>query len=269
LPRKRIEMEKIREIIRLHDTCDFSLRKIETTLNVSRPKVTEIIKNTCDSGYTFEKIKKMSDSQLLKLLQPPEAIKSKAELLAEKFPDYVKELKKPGVTIQLLWEEYIQENPDGLKSTQFGYYFQKWKVDEKLSMHIDHISGDKMFIDYTGKKLEYMDLETGEKVPVEVYVTILPASQLTYVEGSISQNQEEFMRSTERAIRYYGGVPSALVPDNLKSGVIKANIWEPQINPLFSDFAEYYRTTVIPARARKPKDYPEFFIIPKVVVKYL
>ena len=247
-------MEKIREIIRLSDKCDFSLRKIELTLNVSRPKVTEIIRKTCDSGYDYETIKTMSDSQLLEILKPPVVVKNKAESLVEKFPDYVKELKKPGVSIQLLWEEYIVENPDGLKSTQFGTYFKKWRDDDKISMHIDHIAGDKMFIDYTGKKMEYLDLATGQKVQTEIYVSILPASQLTYAEASISQNQEDFMRSTERAIWYYGGVPSALVPDNLKSGVIKANIWEPQINPLFADFAEYYRTAVLPARARKPKD---------------
>lgn len=247
-------MEKIREIVRLHEKCSFSLRKIELTLNVSRPKVTEVIRKICESGYTFEKIKTMSDLKLLEILSPQKAVKNKAESLAEKFPEYIKELKKPGVTIQLLWEEYIKENPDGLKSTQFGTYFQKWRADDKISMHIDHIAGDKMFIDYTGKKMEYLDLTTGQKVQTEIYVSILPASQLTYAEASISQNQEDFMRSTERAIWYYGGVPSALVPDNLKSGVIKANIWEPQINPLFADFAEYYRTAVLPARARKPKD---------------
>lgn len=132
--------------------------------------------------------------------------------MAEKFPDYVKELKKLGVTIQLLWEEYIKENPDGLKSTQFGTYFPKWRAEDKILMHIDHIAGDKMFIDYTGKKMEYLDLTTRQIIQTEIYVSILSASQLTYAEASISQNQEDFMRSTERALRYYGGVQWIGIP---------------------------------------------------------
>lgn len=102
--------------------------------------------------------------------------------------------------------------------------------------------------------MELTHPKTGKKTPVEIFVAILPASQLTYVEGTVSQNQEDFMRSNERAVRYFGGVPRAIVPDNLKSGVIKPDIYEPELNTLYSDFAEYYRTTVLPARARKPKD---------------
>jgi len=102
--------------------------------------------------------------------------------------------------------------------------------------------------------MEITDLKTGKAIPAEVFVAILPASQLTYAEASENQTQESFMRSNERAIRYFGGVPAALVPDNLKSGVIRPDIYEPDLNPLFADFAEYYRTAVIPARARKPKD---------------
>ncbi len=175
-------------------------------------------------------------------------------MFREQFPYFAMELKRPRVNLTVLWKEYIAKNPDGLKSSQFSYHFLQWKKNVKLAMHIDHKAGDKMFIDYTGKKMKLTDLKTGKETDVEMFVTILPASQLTYVEASFSQKQEDIMRSTERAIRYYGGVPSALVPDNLKSGVIKANSYEPEINMLYSDFAEYYRTAVVPARARKPKD---------------
>ncbi|MDZ7794207.1 MAG: IS21 family transposase [Spirochaetia bacterium] len=121
-------------------------------------------------------------------------------------------------------------------------------------MHIEHKAGDKMFVDYTGKKMVLTDRKTGRTREVEVFVAILPASQLTYAEASESQTQEDFVRSNERALRYIGGVPAAIVPDNLKAGVLKASKYEPDLNPMFADFAEHYRTAILPARARKPKD---------------
>lgn len=247
-------MKKIREIIRLEKVCKLSHRQINSALNVSRSSVDRIINSFNSSGLSIDEVNALSDTELENLIYTKKKPKTKAELLMLKFPEYAIELKKKGVTLQLLWEEYIKENPDGLRSTQFNYYFHKWKQDEKISMHIEHKAGDKMYIDYTGHKMELVDRKTGLKRPVEVYVAILPASQLTYIEASLSQKQEDFVRSTERAIRYFGGVPSALVPDNLKSGVITASIYEPVINNLFADFADHYRTAVIPARARKPKD---------------
>lgn len=254
MPRKRTKMKKIREIIRLKEDCQFSMRQISKTLKVSRTVVTKATEAFNKSNISLDVLSGMSDTDLEQLLFNTQEPTTKADLLRLKFPEYAIELKKKGVTLQLLWEEYIEENPDGLRSTQFNFHFHKWKQDKKISMHIDHKAGDKMYIDYTGNKMEIEDRKTGLKRSVEVYVAILPASQLTYVEASLSQNQEDFMRSTERAIRYFGGVPSALVPDNLKSGVITASIYEPIINNLFADFADHYRTAVVPARARKPKD---------------
>ncbi len=121
-------------------------------------------------------------------------------------------------------------------------------------MHIEHKAGDKMFVDYTGKKMVLTDRKTGITRDAEVFVAILPASRLTYAEASESQTQEDFVRSNERALRYIEGVPAAIVPDNLKAGVLKACMYEPDLNLLFADFAEYYRTAILPTRARKPKD---------------
>ncbi len=247
-------MKKIREIIRLKEDCKLSNRKVSDALKVSRPVIANVVSAFANSKLNLDEVNTMSDSELERLFFGEKRSTNKAEELKSKFPGYAIELKKKGVTLQLLWEEYIEENPKGLKSTQFSFHFNNWKQDEKISMHIDHKAGDKMYIDYAGHKMEYTDRSTGEVVQAEIYVAILPASQLTYIEASSSQNQEQFMRSTERAIRYFGGVPSALVPDNLKSGVIKASIYEPVINNLFADFADHYRTAVVPARARKPKD---------------
>ncbi|MBT3353512.1 MAG: IS21 family transposase [Desulfobacula sp.] len=254
MPQKRIKMKKIREIIRLAETSSLSQRQIAKAVNVSRPVVSEALQKFKATGLKREEIKGISDTLLNDLLTEQKKSESKSDELKKNFPEYAIELKRKGVTLSLLWEEYLQNIPDGLKYAQFCWHYQQWRKDKKLSMHIDHKAGDKMFVDYAGHRMEITDPKTGKMIPAEVFVAILPASQLTFAEASENQTQESFMRSNERALRFFGGVPAAIVPDNLKSGVIKADIYEPDLNPLFADFAEYYRTAVIPARSRKPKD---------------
>lgn len=247
-------MKKIREIIRLEEQAGLSHRRISQATGISRPVVTQTLHRARELGLNLNAIGKMSDSYLSEQLTEPKKILTRAELLARNFPDYARELKKPGVTLGLLWDEYRSENTCALSYTQFCFHYQKWRESEKISMHVDHKPGDKMFVDYTGKKMEICWAVNGEKTPAEIFIAILPSSQYTYVEASLSQNQESFMRSTENALRYFGGVVSAIVPDNLKSGVLKADIYEPDLNPLYADFAEYYRCAIVPARAGKPKD---------------
>ena len=247
-------MKKIREIIRLEEQAGLSHRRISQAIGVSRPVVTLTIKRAQELGLNLDTVQKMSDSDLSEQLTEPKKVLTRADLLARNFPGYARELKKPGVTLGLLWDEYRNGNSSALSYTQFCFHYQKWRESEKISMHIDHKPGDKMFVDYTGKKMEITSAVNGEISPTEVFIAILPASQYSYVEASLNQNQESFMRSTENALRYFGGVVSAIVPDNLKSGVIRADIYEPDLNPLYADFAEFYRCAIVPARSGKPKD---------------
>jgi len=253
MPKKRTCMKKIREMIRLFES-GLSQRQIADALKVSRPVVGKTIEKLGSIELTYQEVATLSDTELTEIFSGKSKPNGKVDRLKEKFPYYAKELKRPGVTLQRLWKEYLDEEPQGLQYSQFCYHYQQWKHDEKLSMHIEHKAGDKMFVDYTGKKLHITDLKTGELQSVEVFVAILPASQYTYAEAVENQSQESFVRSNERALRFFGGVPSAIVPDNLKAGVLKACNYEPDLNPLFADFAEYYRTAVLPARKRKPKD---------------
>ena len=121
-------------------------------------------------------------------------------------------------------------------------------------MHQEHKAGDKVYIDFAGEKLSITDRETGEVQPVEVFAAILGCSQLMYAEGMISQKKEDLVRAVENAMHYYGGVPAAIVPDNLKSAVTKSSKYEPTINETFAGLAEHYGTVVLPARAYRPKD---------------
>jgi transposase len=255
MARKRISMKKIRDIIRLKETSDLSERKIAKALNISRPVVSQYISDFRSCGLTYEQAKTISDSQLLDLFEKRKSKKSvKYEGLIEMFPRFIQELKKTGVTLMTLWNEYQQENPEGYSYSQFCYHFQVWRNASKLTMHIDHKAGDKMFVDYAGNKFSIVDRKTGELRPVEVFVAILGASQLTYVEASLSQKSEDWIRSNENAFLYFGGVTGAIVPDNLKSGVAHSDKYEPGINFMFEDFAEHYKTVVLPARVRRPQD---------------
>ena len=255
MARKRINMKKIREIIRFSETTDMSERKIARALNISRPVVAQYIKDFKASGLTYEQIKGMADSQFLALFEKQKNKKcSKYEELSQQFPHITTELLKTGVTLMTLWNEYQREHPDGYSYSQFCYHFQVWRNASKITMHIEHKAGDKMFVDYAGDKLVIVDSTTGKEQLVEVFVAILGSSQLTYAEASLSQKSEDWIRSNERAFIYFNGVTQAIVPDNLRSGVAKSNKYEPGINPMFDDFAGHYHTVVLPARVRRPQD---------------
>ena len=255
MPRKRINMKKIREIIRFKETANMSDRKIARALNISRPVVAQYLKDFNASGLTYEETKDIPDSRFLALFEKQRNKRcSKYEDISKLFPYFVMELKKTGVTLMILWNEYRQEHPDGYSYSQFCYHFQVWRNASKVTMHIEHKVGDKMFVDYAGDKLAIVDRKTGKEQPVEVFVAILGASQLTYAEASFSQKSEDWIRSNERAFIYCGGVTQAIVPDNLKSGVTQSNRYEPGINIMFDDFAGHYQTVILPARVRRPQD---------------
>ncbi len=153
-----------------------------------------------------------------------------------------------------LWEEYIAENPDGYSRSQFSYHFQVWRRSCDLVMHIEHKAGDKMFVDFAGKKLFITDKITGEKHEVETFVAILPASHYTFVYATENQKSCNWVKATEEALWYFEGTPCAIVPDCCKSAVTRASKYEPDINPEYARFAEHYNTAIIPARPMHPDD---------------
>ena len=241
--------------MRLFELSKLSQRQIAHALGMSRPVVSDYIAKMRTIGLTYKEIETLPDETLLNLLQGNKTADNKRhETLQNKFLYFTKELKRFGVTRQILWEEYIQENPDGYSYSQFCYHFQMWQNMSEITMHIEHKAGDKLFVDFTGKKLSITDRITGEMKDVEGFVAILGASQLIYFEAAMSQKKEEWIRLNENAVRYIGGVPRAIVPDCLKSAVTKTDRYEPDINPEYLDFARHYGITILPARPAKPKD---------------
>jgi transposase len=248
-------MNKIRETIRLNEVCNLSNRQIALALNISRPVVSQYLTDYTSSGLTYADIEKLSDDDLIKYFESDKKNESDKYLkLSEKFEYFIKELKKTGVTLDTLWQEYRKENPNGYGRSQFCYHFQVWRNASEVTMHIEHKAGEKLFIDFTGDKLMVYDRKTGIGHEVEVLVAILGASQLTYVEAVKSQKKEDWIKANDNALWYIGGVPQAIVPDCLKSAVVNGNKYEPDINPEYNDFARHYGTVILPARPNTPKD---------------
>lgn len=253
-----ISMSKIRHILRLFRQKR-SKRLIAEQTGVSRNTLKKYLKDFDGCGLSYEQLEALSDKDLEDLFirpldqQPVRPADRVAELLAL-FPAIEKELKRKGMTRQLLWEEYKVSHPDGLCRSQFNTYYRQWKARVSPTMHFEHKAGDKLFIDFTGEKLFLTDPFTGEVRPVEVFVAILGASQLTYVEAVMTQQKEDFIAACENALHFLGGVPAAIVPDNLKSAVTKSSKYEPELNETYASFAEHYATTILPARAYRPRD---------------
>jgi transposase len=248
-------MSKIRKVILLNLQGRSKLF-ISDYMSLSRNTVSKYITQSRLLKIDEEKLQTMTDLELDVLFFGKKAMKltPRLEELYAYFPKADKQLKKPGVTKIGLWEKYKELHPDGVQSTQFFDHYNRWSKKVNPVMRISHKAGDKMYVDYAGKTLEVIDKPTGEVRTAQFFVSILGASQYTYAEATFSQGKEDFIGSLERSVLFYEGVPQAIVPDNLKSAVIKSDRYEPTINETLLEFATHYRTAILPARAYRPRD---------------
>ena len=234
------------------------IKPISSTLALSKNTVRRYVRMFEESGIELEKLLSLDESHLRELFftqtASPAFRADEYEYLKERIPGYIKRLKVKGTTCKELYDEYLKERPSGYRYDAFTKYIRRERSIRVPVSHINHLPGDRMYIDFAGDKLEIVDAETGEAMPVEVFAGVLPYSQLIYYEAVPSQKKEYLIMATENALHYYGGVPSAIVPDNLKSAVTKPSRIEPVINDDFESFAEHYGCVILPARVRKPKD---------------
>ena len=253
---KTIAMIQIRQILRLYLQGKSKLQIVMLT-GVSRNTVRRYLRKFDEGQYTYETINNLADHELEALFgsaERPAGSTTKLQALQDLFPELSKQLKRRGMTLQRLWEQYHEQYPEGYRRSQFCLHFHQYVRGTNPVMHLEHKAGDKTYIDFAGDKLSIVDPHTGEERKVEVFAAILGCSQLTYVEAVSSQKTEDLINVTENAFHYFGGTTAAIVPDNLKSAVTKSSKYEPQINETFADFAEHYGTAVIPARAYRPRD---------------
>lgn len=252
---KTISMHKTRQVLRLRSQGK-GIKAISSLVGIARNTVKKYLSRLEESALGFEKALALSDLDLQSLLQdkPVVPVSTRQEILESLLPIYCKRLKRKGVTREMLHQEYKAKYPDGYSRSSFCLHIQLYEKTHQSVMHLEHKAGDKLYIDFAGQKLSIVDLDSGEIIPVEVFVAILPCSQLTYVEAVASQRKEDLILACEHTLQYLEGVPQVIVPDNLRSAVTKSSKYEAVINEDFASFANHYAASVIPARAYKPRD---------------
>jgi transposase len=262
-------MRKIRETLRLHHDSGLGQRPISRCLNISRTTVGDYLHRAKIAGLRWPLPESLTDQQLYNRLFPPAGSVSSSD---RPLPDCAylhTELKRKGVTLMLLWEEYLGEHPQGYRYSHFCEQYRQWTRKLKISMRQTHKAGEKLFVDYCGHTLPIVNPHTGEISEAQIFVAVLGASSYTFAEATLSQNLSDWLGSHCRAFEFLGGVPELVIPDNLKSAVSKPCRYEPDLNPSYQELAEHFGTAVIPARVRKPKDKSKAEVGVQIVERWI
>ena len=249
-----LDLMDIKQIITLQ-TDGLSNRKIAGALGISRNTVNSYMKlfRACD--YSFEELLGLDSTSLTDLFPSLTTIDNERfDELMGYFEQINQSRNHPGFTFLHHYNEYRQQVKTPYGYTQFMEHYRRKYAKLKGSMKLEHEAGKEMFIDFAGAKLHITDKQTGEQIPVEVFVSILPNSQYTYVEACMSQKREDLIHCIGNALSFYGGVPKAIVSDNLKSAVTRANRYEPDINRSLKDMANHYNCVINPTRSYSPQD---------------
>lgn len=263
----KLVMRQIKEIIRLYEAGQ-SKATIETVTKVTRKTVGIYIRKMAELGLSYEKIKELSSLEVTRLLFPAGEATNQKRVQ----PDWeyiYKEFKRKNVTLLLLWEEFKAQNPDCVSYPRFCGCFKEYKQTLKISMRQDHKFGEKCFIDFGGMTMPITNIDTGEVVPAQIFVAALGGSSYTFAQAIESQAKEPWLRVHVDMFEYFGGVSEVLVPDNVRAGVDKACRYDAKLNPSYQDLAEHYGTTILPARAYRPKDKAKVEVAVKIVQNYI
>lgn len=251
---KGLSMRKLREIIRLHLSAGLSGRAIARSVGASPSTVGDYIGRIKVAGLGWPLPTELDSDEALTRLLFREAAAPKNSRPLPDFAWMHRELRRPHVTKMLLWQEYREEHPDGLGYSQVCELYGRFEKRLNVTMRQEHKAGDKMFVDFSGDGLEIVDAATGEVRKAKLFVAVLGASNYTYVEPVFSEDLATWIGCHVRALEFFGGVPAAIVPDNLKAGVKRPCFYEPDLNPTYADLARHYSCAVLPARPRKPRD---------------
>lgn len=248
-------MSQIKQVLLLHQQ-GIGRKTIARDLGLSKNTIRAYLSKIESAGWNINDLLALEDPVLEARFHAgnPAYSEDRFQRLKDKLDYYAGELKRKHVTKLLLWKEYRQEQPDGYGHSQFHYHLQQHLRAKNPSMVLEHKPAEKLFIDFAGKTASYIDRETGEIISCQLFVACLPYSGYSFIIAVRSQKVEDFLHALIACLVFFGGVPVVLVPDNLKSAIIKASRYEPDVNRVLEDFANHYRTTVIPTRARKPKD---------------
>lgn len=252
---KRISMRQLREILRLRLHARLSMRQIRDSLKLSLGAIQKVINKADELELHWEAIKQIDDQQLATRIYPQADTTVSSNKVLPDWIEVYQELKRKGMTKQLLWEEYVQQYPNkSFSYPQYCLLYRNWLKKQKRSMRQVHMAGEKLFVDYAGQTVPIVSNTTGEIKTAQIFVAVLGASNYTFCEATWSQKLPDWINSHVRAFNFIGGVPALVIPDNLKSAVTKACRYDPNINPSYQQLAAHYGTALMPARPLKPKD---------------
>ena len=250
-------MRKTVEILRLKHEVGLTNRQIARSCGLTHPTVSNYLERAADAGLTWPLPEALDEEQLQALLFPASDDDGGPGRPLPDMEQVHKELRKPFMTLQLLWEEYRADHSDGYGYTQFCEYYKRWKAPLEVTMRQRHVAGEKTFLDWAGKTLIWTDPDRGEFHPAYLFVAALGASNYTFAEAFADQRLPSWIDAHIHAAEFFGGVSRLWVPDNPKTGVNKACYYEPKINDSYQEAADYYGVAILPTRPGKPQDKPK------------
>jgi len=265
---ERLSMRQIREILRQKWVLGCSHRQVTASLRVSVGTVTAVLRRASHAGLDWAQVTALPDDALEACLYgagaPPGAtrpVPDCAYLHAER--------KKPGVTLELLHLEYLEQHPDGYRYTRFCDLYRQWLARHRLSMRQEHRAGEKVFVDYAGQQPSIIDPRTGEVIEVELFVGVLGASNYTFAEATATQQLPDWLGSHARMFAFFGGVSRAVVCDQLKTGVTVPCRYEPGLQRTYEEFAQHVGTTILPARPAQARDKAKVEVAVQVAERWI
>jgi transposase len=262
-------MRKLREILRLKWVAQRSHREVARSVGVSLGAVASVVSRARLTGLAWPDVEALPDEALEQRLYGPPAGTSPDDRPEPDLPAMHRELRRPGVTLELLHVEYLAAHPTGYRYAAFCARYRAWRARLRPSMRQVHRAGEKAFVDYAGQRPTLVDVATGEVVPVELFVAVLGASNYTYAEATRTQQSVDWIASHTRAVEYFGGVPGAWVPDQLRTGVTTPCRYEPGVQRTYAEWAAHYHTVILPARPAKPRDKAKVEVAVQVAERWI
>jgi transposase len=249
-------MRKVREVLRLRFDLGLQQNQIARSCSIGQATVHRYLERAAAAGLSWPLSEDLDDNRLQKLLfRGPGARPNQSRRSLPDFHEVQRQLQThKHVTLQLVWEEYRETQPDGYSYSQFCDLYRRWRRNQDVVMRQEHRAGEKLFVDWAGDSIPIYDARTGEVTPASLFVAVLGASTYTFARATLSQDLGNWVECHVAAFEYCQGAPRLVVPDNPRTGVNRACRYEPDLNRTYQEMAAHYGVAVLPARPRKPRD---------------
>jgi transposase len=269
MPAERVSMRKIRDVLRLTHALGMSRRLVGEATGIGKTAVGEYVRRAAVAGLGWPIPDEIDDAELERRLFPPPEVRSSTSRTEPDWSYNHAELKRRGVTLALLWQEYRAEHAQGYAYSWFCERYSDWRKRISPTMRQTHLAGEKLFVDWAGDTMPVFDPTTGEEYCTHIFIAALGASNYTYAEARWTETLPDWIGAHVNAFTAIGGVSKALVPDNLKAGITKPSRYEPGINRTYQDLADHYGCVVLPARVMKPRDKAKVEVAVQIVQRFV